>query len=383
CEPGAILVLRPDHPQPFTLFVAPKNPDAERWNGRRVGPDQACSQFGADASFAHGELAKHLPNLLDGVKTLWAPYPASGPLGSLLTAATRNLRSRNRSGYHPPVAYADAHLMLGEDRMVKDRGAMASLRRAIELSAAGHVAAMQHCRPGMHEYEIEALVEYTFRRHGSSGPGYASIVGGGNNATVLHYIDNNAQLNAGDLLLIDAGAEWDYFTGDITRTFPISGRFTPAQRDAYEVVLAANRAGIAHATTTGTIDGIHEVCLRVLCEGMRALKLVQGSLDEILERGLYKPFYMHKTNHWLGVDVHDAGYYCVDTTPRRLEPGFVLTVEPGLYIDRAYEDVPEELRGLGIRIEDDVLVTSQGPEVLTAAAPKDADEIEALVGSAG
>lgn len=381
-EPGAVLVIRPDHPQPFTLFVAPLDPAAERWSGRRIGPQRAREDFGADASFPLGDLGKELPALLDGVKTLWMPFPHQDPLSTRIQAISRGLRGRNRYGAHPPVYYADANILLGEDRMYKDPGAMQSLRRAIALSAAGHVEAMTHCRPGMYEYEIEALVEYTFRRNGSTGPGYNSIVGGGNNATILHYIDNNAQLHAGELLLIDAGAEWDYFTGDITRTFPVSGSFTPAQRDAYEVVLAANRAGIELATTAHTIDDIHTCCLRILCEGMRELGLLNASVDEIIERELYKPFYMHRTNHWLGVDVHDAGYYCVDRTPRKLEPGFVLTVEPGLYIDAAYDDIPEGLRGLGIRIEDDVLVTRDGPEVLTTAAPKQVAELEALVGSA-
>ncbi len=381
CEPGAVLLLRPGHDPAFSLFVAPLDPDAERWSGRRIGPQRARDIFGADASFPLEDLGPQLGALLNGVKTLWMPYPHTGPLADRVEHVCKHLRARNRWGTHAPVQFADAQILLGEDRIRKDPAALASLRRAIELSAAGHVEAMRHCKPGMFEYEIEALVEYTFRRNGSTGPGYNSIVGGGNNATILHYIENNAQLRDGELLLIDAGAEWDYFTGDITRTFPISGKFTPIQRDVYDIVLAANRAGIEHTTTSHSVDDIHACCLNVLCEGMRELGLLTQSLDEILERELYKPFYMHRTNHWLGVDVHDVGYYCVDDKPRLLEPGFVLTVEPGLYIDAAYEHVPEELRGVGIRIEDDVLVTEKGPEVLTAAAPKHPDELEQIVGS--
>ena len=234
----------------------------------------------------------------------------------------------------------------------------------------------------MHEFEIEALLEYEFRRRGSAGPGYGSIVGAGDNATILHYVENDAVMAPGSLLLVDAGAEWDLMSGDLTRTYPVSGRFTPAQRDLYAIVLEANKAGIEGTVVGNHIDAVHETCLKILSQGLLDLGLLDGTLDEVLEEEKYKRFYMHRTSHWLGADVHDAGYYCLQRQPRPLQPGFVLTVEPGLYVSAADEEAPEELRGTGIRIEDDVLVTDTGPEVLTHEAPKEIADLEAIVGSA-
>jgi Xaa-Pro aminopeptidase len=255
------------------------------------------------------------------------------------------------------------------------------LRQAIDISAAAHVAAMQQARPGMWEYQIEALIEYEFRRRGSSGPGYGSIVGGGDNATILHYVDNRDVLRDGEVLLLDAGAEWDYFSGDITRSWPVSGRFTPEQRAVYEVVLAANLAGIERAVIGSSIDAIHDACVEVLCEGIAELGLIKATPKQILDDKLYRKFYMHRTSHWLGVDVHDVGRYTLGGAPRPLAAGMVLTVEPGLYIAADSEDVAAGFRGIGIRIEDDVLIGPEGPEVLSAAAPKTIAELEAIIGT--
>ena len=298
---------------------------------------------------------------------------------ALITAGSDPLYS-NRWGETPPELVRDARVTLGEDRMVKDEHALASLRAAIEISGHGHRAAMAALRPGVGEHQIEALLEYEFRRRGADGPAYGTIVGGGDNACILHYVDNDDVLRDGELMLVDAGAEVDLFAGDITRTSPIGGRFSAAQRDLYDIVLAANRTGIARAEVGSDIDTIHRACLRVLCEGLAGLGLLPEGVDAALEQELYKRYYPHRTSHWLGADVHDAGHYTLQRTPRPLQPGFVLTIEPGLYIPATDDRAPAGLRGVGIRIEDDVLVRDGGPEVLTASVPKDPAAIEALVG---
>jgi Xaa-Pro aminopeptidase len=384
-EPGAVMVLRPKPDGldgfDFVLFVRPREREAEIWTGRRIGPNGAIERFGASEAFELDELDERLPKLLDGCETVYLPLGRWPELDAALLRATAQLRRRNREGSTPPLRYGEAADLLGEDRLVKDRAGLDSLRRAIDISAAAHVAAMRQTQPGMWEYEVEALLEYEFRRRGSSGPGYGSIVGGGDNATILHYVDNRDRLRDGDILLIDAGAEWDYFSGDITRSWPINGRFRPEQRALYEVVLAANLAGIARAVVGSSIDAIHDACVQVLCEGIAELGLIEGSAERIREEKLYRKFYMHRTSHWLGVDVHDAGRYTLGGTPRPLAPGHVLTIEPGLYIAADLDDVPDGFRGIGIRIEDDVLIGPDGPEVLTAGVPKAVDELEAIIGT--
>ena len=384
-EPGAILVLRAKpgttDELAFTLFVRPRERDAEIWTGRRIGPSGAVERFGANEAFPLAELDDRLPKLIDGCETVYLPLGRWPELDAALLRATAQLRRRNREGATPPLRYGEVADLLGEDRLIKDDAALASLRHAIEISAAAHVAAMRRTRPDMFEYEVEALLEYEFRRRGSSGPGYGSIVGAGDNATILHYVDNRDRMRDGDILLIDAGAEWDYFSGDITRAWPVNGKFTAEQRALYEVVLAANLAGIERAVVGGTIDAIHDACVDVLCRGIAELGLIEGSCERIREDKLYRKFYMHRTSHWLGVDVHDAGRYTLGGSPRPLAPGHVITIEPGLYIAADLDDVPEGFRGIGIRIEDDVLIRPEGPEVLTAAAPKTVAELEAIIGT--
>jgi Xaa-Pro aminopeptidase len=384
-EPGAILLLRAKPGSTdeidFTLFVRQREREAEIWTGRRIGTSGAVERFGASEAFELDDLDERLPKLIDGCETVCLPLGRWPELDAALLRATAQLRRRNREGMTPPLRYGEAADLLGEDRLRKDPAALDSLRHAIEISAAAHVAAMRKTRPGMWEYEVEALIEYEFRRRGSSGPGYGSIVGGGDNATILHYVDNCDRLRDGDILLIDAGAEWDYFSGDITRSWPVNGRFRAEQRAVYEVVLAANLAGIERAVVGGTIDAIHEACVRALCRGIAELGLIEGSPERIYEEKLYRKFYMHRTSHWLGVDVHDAGRYTLGGSPRPLEVGHVITIEPGLYIAADLDDVPDGFRGIGIRIEDDVLIRAEGPEVLTAAVPKTVDELEAIIGT--
>lgn len=383
-EPGAFALLRPGETADqadLTLFVRPRDPEAETWTGRRIGVEGAKEQFGATRAFELGDLDERLPELLDGRRCVYLPIGRWPTLDAALQRAMHSLRRHTRDGKSPASHYGEVADLLGEDRLLKDAAALASLRRAIEITAAGHVAAMRATRPGLWEYEIEALIEYEFRRRGSSGPGYGSIVGVGDNATILHYVDNCDRLEAGQLLLVDAGAEADYFTGDITRTWPVSGKFTPEQRDLYEVVLAANLAGIELARVGGDLLAIHTRCVEVLTGGLVELGLLEGSVERAIETKDYRRFYLHRTSHWLGIDVHDVGRYSLAGKQRMLTPGHVFTIEPGLYVPANCDEVPAGFRGLGIRIEDDILITELGCEVLSAAVPKQVVELEAIIGS--
>jgi Xaa-Pro aminopeptidase len=284
-----------------------------------------------------------------------------------------------RKGIQPPQAIIDPGSLLHEMRLFKSAEEVALMRRSAEIAAEGHREAMRAARPGMKEYEVEALIEYVFRRSGASAPAYNSIVGAGANATILHYVDNNAELKDGDLLLIDAGAEYEGYASDITRTFPVNGRFTAAQRELYEVVLDCQEKCVEMVAPGVTLEEMHQRSVELLTEGMVRLGLLKGDVKKLIEEEKYKQFYMHRLGHYLGMDVHDAGLYHTDGQPRAVEPGMVMTVEPGIYVAEDAEDAPEKYRGMGIRIEDDVLVTAGGYEVLTSAAPKRVEEIEALM----
>ncbi len=382
-EPGAVLALMAGTPPGATLFVRPRDREQEIWSGRRLGPDGAAARAGVEQAHPLDELSERLPDLLDGHETIFLALGRDEALDRVTLDALATLRRGERNGRRAPTRIHDARIPMGEERLRKDGPARAAMLRAVELTCAGHRAAMASCRPGLYEHQIQATVEHVFRSGGASGPGYGSIVATGTNATILHYVENCAPLRDGELLLVDAGAEWDTFTGDVTRTYPVSGRFTAAQRDLYQIVLAANEAGIAAVTPGATVDGIHARCLEVLCRGLLDLGLLSGSLDEVLDTRSYRRYYMHRTSHWLGADVHDVGRYALpDGAARPLEPSMVLTVEPGLYVAEDDEQAPAELRGTGIRIEDDVWVTDTGAEVLTAGVPKDVAALEALVGSA-
>ena len=302
-------------------------------------------------------------------------------MDELILKALADLRAGERRGMRAPTRITDLRTTLHELRLIKDDDALTKMRRAAEITRDAHVAAMKAARDGVHEYEIEALIDYTFRKNGGH-TGYGTIVGGGVNATILHYVDNAEPLRQGELLLVDAGCELDGFTADVTRTYPIGGRFGVAQRRAYQLVLDVEKKCIESVKPGATIDGIHQQAVELLTQGMVDLGLLKGTVRELIDSGAYKRFYMHRTSHWLGLDVHDVGSYTVDGKPRPLEPGMVLTVEPGLYVPPDATDVPGELRGIGIRIEDDVLVTAGGHEVLTRAVPKEPADLEALTTSA-
>jgi Xaa-Pro aminopeptidase len=376
-EPDTMAVFRSSSDKPFVLFVRPRDPERETWTGRRHGIEGAVERFGADEAFPFAMLQQKLPELLDGAEeVLYLPgdYP---PLDELVMKSLVALRAGERRGQHAPPVIRDLRTTLHELRLVKDEAALESLRRAVEITRDAHMSAMRSARHGVHEYEIEALIDYTFRRH-NGHPGYGTIVGGGVNATILHYVDNYDALKTGELLLIDAGCEIDGFTADVTRTFPIGARFSGAQRAAYELVLEVEKRCIEMARPGATIEGIHQLAVEGLTRGMVDLKLLSGSVDGLIESGAYRRFYMHRTSHWLGLDVHDVGTYSIDGRPRPLAPGMVFTIEPGLYISPDASDVPEALRGIGIRIEDDLLVTESGHEVLTAAIPKEVADVEAI-----
>jgi Xaa-Pro aminopeptidase len=377
-EPGGVLVYRPHRAPAFTLFVRPRNRAEEIWTGRRVGPQGAIETFGADLSHPISALGDVLPDLLDGVERVVLPFGRSPRLDRAVFGAIDHLRRRNRMGAVPPRLLEDSRLVMGEERIRKDSAALSALRKAVDLTVLGHRAGLSALRPGMMEYELAATIEHEFRRAGGV-PGYGSIVGGGDNAVILHYVDNEAPLRDGDLVLVDAGCEWGGFTGDLTRTSPVNGRYSPAQRDLYEVVRRANEAGIAATTVGSDIEAIHTLVVGELSRGLVELGFTSEPVDVVIEKELYKRWYTHRTSHWLGADVHDVGLYTLDRKPRPLEPGFVLTVEPGLYLAADDDQAPAAFRGIGIRIEDDVLVTTNGPEVLTAAMPKHPDEVEALI----
>ncbi|HEY2729557.1 MAG TPA: aminopeptidase P N-terminal domain-containing protein [Polyangia bacterium] len=380
-EPGTTLVLRPGHAEtPFVMFVRPRDPAAETWTGRRAGVEGAVRDFGADAAFPAGEVDAKLPEILAGAEDLHFPFGRDAGLDATVSRALARLRAGERRGRRAPVRLVDARLSVHELRLVKSPDEVAVQRRAAAITAEAHTAAMRAARPGVNEGELEALIDYTFRRRGGAGPGYPTIVGGGANATILHYVENNAPLVHGELVLVDAGCEVDGYTADVTRTFPVGARFSEPQRRLYETVLEAQLAAIEAVKPGATIDAIHEQVLTNLTRGLVALGLLPGTADDVpklVETGAYKPFYMHRTSHWLGMDVHDVGFYSEDGVARPLAPGMVLTIEPGLYV-AADAAGPPEYRGLGVRIEDDILVTTVGHENLTAETPKSVADLEKL-----
>ncbi|MEI7705365.1 MAG: aminopeptidase P N-terminal domain-containing protein [Deltaproteobacteria bacterium] len=376
-EGAALLLADPaEGKSGLVMFVRPKDREREIWDGYRAGVEGAVSGFGADAAHPVADMDAKLEEYLVRGGTLWYRLGFSREWDERVVAVLQRLRARIRQGVHAPDPVRNPGSILHELRLVKSPEEVERLRRAAEITAEAHLAAMRDGRPGAREYQVQSEIEYAFRRRGGSGPGYGTIVATGKNATVLHYRAGDAELKAGELCLVDAGGEVGLYTADVTRTFPVSGEFTKAQRRAYEVVLAAEEAGMAAVRPGVTVDAIHDLVVWKLVEGMIALGLLAGTPGERIADGSYKRYYMHRTSHWLGMDVHDVGGYHEEGVSRRLVAGNVLTVEPGLYVAADDSTAPEELRGLGIRIEDDVLVTPEGHEVLTAAIPRKPDEVE-------
>ncbi|MWJ29166.1 Xaa-Pro aminopeptidase [Halomonas sp. ZH2S] len=378
-EPEALLVLLPGRTEgESVVFCQDRDPAMEAWNGIRLGAEGAVATHGVDQAFENAERDDCLQTLLEGRELLYLPLDDASAL-ELAEETFQQALARQRRGGLGVQGFIDVAPFIHEQRLIKSDAELALMRHAAAISARAHQRAMRGARPGLFEYHLQAELEHEFVWQGGSGPAYSTIVGGGANACVLHYIENSAPLNDGDLVLIDAGAEFDLYAGDITRTFPINGRFSDAQRALYQVVLRAQENAVAAVRPGTTLVDIHAGVVRDLTEGLVALGLLQGDIQACIDEQRYRRFYLHSTSHWLGLDVHDVGTPRLDPeTPRPLAPGMVLTVEPGLYIP-ADDDIPLALRGIGIRIEDDVLVTAESHEVLTAGVPKQLADIEALM----
>ncbi|CBN58232.1 MULTISPECIES: aminopeptidase P N-terminal domain-containing protein [Kamptonema] len=382
-EASAVAVFAPHHEEhKFVLFVQPKDPEKETWHGYRAGVEGAKEIYGADEAYPINELDEKLPQYLEKAERIYYHLGRDRVFNETLLKHWQRLMATYPKRGTGPTAIEDSNIILHPMRLVKSETELALMRKAADISVEAHNHAMQFAKPGRYEYEIQAEIEHIFRLRGGNGPAYPSIVASGRNSCILHYIENNRQLQEGDLLLIDAGCAYDYYNADITRTFPIGGKFTPEQKTIYELVLEAQLQAIAEVKPGNPYSKVHENAVRVLVQGLMDLGLLCGDIEEIIKEEKYKPFYMHRTGHWLGLDVHDVGVYQYGENPQLLQPGQVLTVEPGIYISpeiKPVEGQPEvdrKWRGIGIRIEDDVLVTVDGHQVLTAAVPKSVESLE-------
>ncbi|GIX31433.1 MAG: Xaa-Pro aminopeptidase [Porticoccaceae bacterium] len=379
-EPEAVLVLVPGREQgEYLLFCRERDPARELWDGPRAGPEGAKEHYGADDAFPIDTLDDILPGLMEGKGRIYCTLGKDPAFDQRLLGWINRLRRQARAGISPPGEFVDLDHLLHEMRLFKSAAELKVMRKAAEITARAHVRAMRACRPGLYEYQLAAEIEHEFAMAGALEPAYNTIVGGGANGCILHYTANAARLRDGDLVLVDAGCEYHHYAADVTRTFPVNGRFTAEQRALYEVVLAAQEAAIAAAVPGNHWNDPHDASVRVITEGLVELGLLRGRVEELVEQEAYKPFYPHRAGHWLGMDVHDVGDYKVDKRWRLLEPGMVFTVEPGIYVAPDNRKVAKKWRGIGIRIEDDVLLTKDGHEILTAAVPKKAEEIEWLM----
>jgi Xaa-Pro aminopeptidase len=375
-EPESVVVLRSDPEPKYVLFVRPRDPEREVWDGPRAGVDGAVHDYGADEAHPIGELEAKLPGLLENLDTVCYELGHERGNDDVVLRAIENIRRRSRRGVGHPRSIVDPGSVLHELRLKKGPDELELMRRAAEITELGHREVMAGTRPGMFEYEAEALLRAAFRRNGSERHAYPPIVASGSNSTILHYHKNDRRMLDGDLLLVDAGSEYGYYASDVTRTFPVNGRFSAPQRAVYEIVLAAELEAIRAVRAGSTLEDVHAIAVRIVTQGLIDLGVIQGPLDTAIGEDRYKPWFMHRTSHWLGMDVHDVGVYHVRGVPRPLETGMVLTVEPGLYFGAADDRVPGELRGIGVRIEDDVAVTDSGPLVLTESIPKRIDDVE-------
>ena len=380
CEPDAVLVLIPGrrHGQ-FVMFCRDRDPGVELWNGYRAGPDGACAEYGADDAFPIGDIDDILPGLIEGRERVYYSMGRSAGFDRQIMGWVNSIRSKEAAGAVPPGEFNDLNHMLHDMRLLKSAAELRLMRRAADITARAHQRAMRQCRPGMHEYQLEAELQHEFLTSGARHPAYLSIVGSGANACTLHYVANSAKMRDGDLVLVDAGCELDYYAADVTRTFPVNGRFSPPQRALYELVLRAQEAAIAEIRPGNHWNQPHDASVSVITAGLVELGLLRGKVANLVKRKAYRDFYMHRVGHWLGLDVHDVGDYRVGGEWRLLEPGMVMTVEPGIYVAPQNRKVAAKWRGIGIRIEDDVVVTKDGCEVMTGKAPKTVEEIEALM----
>ena len=379
-EPEAVIALIPgrEHGE-YVLFCRERDPARELWDGLRAGQDGAISEYGADDAFPIGDIDDILPGLIEGRSRVYYAIGSNQEFDHRLMEWINTIRSKARQGAQPPNEFVALDHLLHDLRLYKSANEVKVMRQAAEISARAHIRAMQASRAGLYEYHLEAELDYEFRKGGAKMPAYGSIVAAGKNACILHYRENDAVLKDGDLVLIDAGCEIDCYASDITRTFPVSGRFSTEQKAIYELVLAANEEAFKHIAPGKHWNEAHEATVRVITAGLVELGLLNGDVDELIAAEAYKPFYMHRAGHWLGMDVHDVGDYKVGGEWRVLEPGMAMTVEPGIYIAADNQNVAKKWRGIGVRIEDDVVVTRHGCEILTNGVPKSVAEIEALM----
>ncbi|WP_312289464.1 Xaa-Pro aminopeptidase [Stutzerimonas nitrititolerans] len=382
-EPEAVIALIPgrEHGE-YVLFCRERDPERELWDGLRAGQDGAIAHYGADDAFPIGDIDDILPGLIEGRERVYYAIGTNETFDHQLMEWIKMIRSKARQGAQPPSEFVALDHLLHDMRLYKSANEVKVMRHAAEISARAHVNAMRASRAGLHEYHLEAELDYEFRKGGAKMPAYGSIVAAGKNACILHYRENDAALEDGDLVLIDAGCEIDCYASDITRTFPVNGRFSPEQKAIYELVLAANEEAFRHIAPGKHWNEAHEATVRVITAGLVELGLLEGDVDELIAAEAYKPFYMHRAGHWLGLDVHDVGEYKIGGEWRVLEPGMAMTVEPGIYIAADNQDVARKWRGIGVRIEDDVVVTKTGCEILTGGVPKAVAEIEALMAGA-
>lgn len=379
-EPEAVLCLIPGREAgEFVMFCRERDREMEIWNGYRAGPEGAVADFGASDAFPIGDIDDIIPGLIEGRERVYVSMGAQPVFDKRLMDWVNSIRAKARTGAQAPGEFMMLDHLLHDLRLFKSADELKIMRKAAAISSRAHVRAMQAARHGLYEYELEAELMHEFLRAGCAAPAYNSIVGSGDNACILHYVENNRQMQDGELVLIDAGGELDHYASDITRTFPVSGRFSPEQKAIYELVLESQLAAIASVRPGVHWNTPHETVVRILTEGLLRLGLLKGQVDDNIEQGHYRQFFMHRTGHWLGMDVHDVGDYKIDGHWRELEPGMVMTIEPGLYIAPDCTTVDKKWRGIGVRIEDDVLVTRSGCEVLTQATPKTVADIEALM----
>lgn len=381
-EPDAVAVLIPGRKAAeYVLFCRDRDPHLEAWNGRRAGPEGAVNDYGADDAFPIDDIDDILPGLLEQCERVYYAMGVHPEFDQRVIAWVNQVKAQAKNGLQAPQEFVALDHLLHDMRLYKSRAEVALMRKAAKVSVEAHRRAMQICEPGKTEYEVEAEILHVFHRHGGE-PAYGNIVGGGANSCILHYVENRDVLNDGELLLIDAGCELEGYASDITRTFPINGRFTDAQRQIYDIVLKAQQAGIDKARSGNHFNQVHEACVKALTKGLIKLGFLKGTVAQCIKDESYKQFYLHRSGHWLGLDVHDVGDYRVGEEWRVLEPGMVITVEPGLYIPAGTKGVPKAFWNTGVRIEDDVLITRDEPDVLTGGLLKDADAIEAFMAEA-
>ena len=379
-EPDSLILIRPNHDkEKFIIFCRDRDPLREQWDGFRTGQDGAIQEYQADNAYSINSIDQMMPELLAGVKNIY--FSMSAPCGVDLKISqwVEDIRKNTRAGAEPPHNLLSLDSILHEMRLIKEDHEMDLMKQAADITTEAHIRAMQAVTPGMYEYQLEAEYLYAFNKNGARSAAYNSIVGGGNNSCILHYVENNAELKDGDLVLVDAGCEYKYYASDVTRTFPVNGKFSPEQKEIYSIVLEAHKQSMAQAKPGNKWNLMHEKSVEVIVEGLLDLGLLKGTKDQVIENGDYSKFYMHRIGHWLGMDVHDVGGYKQDGDWRDLEKGMVMTIEPGIYILDSLEDVDDKWKGIGVRIEDDIVVTESGFEVLTPNVPRTIEEVEHTV----